>query len=120
MLECRWGYANISAVRRVVQCNFSFYLSFVLKPYSDRFDIPIELALSIKVGGHKRIGVTYIAALCATSSRSSRVGCDVLWNTCSSRINCPWVKRLRVRFDFVGVAVLEVDSAAEVEDDMDD
>lgn len=68
----------------------------------------------------ENIVVTYIAALCATSSRSSRVGCDVLWNTCSKRINCPWVKRLRVRFDFVGVVVLEVDSAAEVVDDMDD
>lgn len=36
-------------------------------------------------------------AACATASRSSRVGWEDWWKTCSSIMSCTLVKRLRVR-----------------------
>ena len=66
--------------------HFALRLTFVLEPYGDRLDFPVENMSD--TGANTLIsGVTYIPAAFARASRSSRVGCDVLWKSCSSSMS---------------------------------
>jgi hypothetical protein len=86
---CGWWRRQFSIgdARRVLERHFALRLAFVLEPYGYRLYFPVENECQAReqhVGSQELSRVTYIPAAFARASRSSRVGCDVLWNNCSS------------------------------------
>ena len=79
----------------VVQRDLAFRLTFVLEPNRDGLHFPVVRASVAP--GETRWRRTYMPAACATASRSSRVGWEDWWKSCSSMMSCTLVNRLRVR-----------------------